>query len=880
MGPSMRSGSVAGRDSSTSNVGSTPFSLGVLLAIVIGGSAAVCIGGAFFCVWLSRKRAAKRRDLDYVDASEAFPHDDADSTGTRAQSPRRLQKRPSHSPEKRRSTRNSFLHSFSVPVLSPMFGNDNNFGPIRTKGGESLTRLRSSSWIDEDAIHGPKVKRHGTHGRKSIRDSWPLRSLLPGSPTVPKVQLEHHPGPYTRARSSLSASTVSMPSMPVRQLPEPPKPAHLRPADPQASMGVPYVYEDFHQEQSADVAQKSSPTRSHTRNISTDSTLSEILRSTEKRLQEGGGSGRRTTRSTISPTRSLRAAQAESGDESASWHMRSRTPSPAKSAPNMPYPTAPSHAKQLSQASANSEADSIFDAYGDSSPERNDVPTALTSPSRVRRGEQDKSRHRHVSTSSSASSTLSTVYSEIEVPGDRNRIPAVPTNMPEEVGKIIMARAAAQGDPFISSNSPGSMGRPLQMATPPRALPLHGTAPRFQPSSAKTFSSLPLGGDWERSPASKDGTKSLDATPTHSRFAMPERETSEDLSRHDSSRSQVVYPPPLRLNSTSQKFEPKSVSPNTDTLNRPGVLITSPTTPGLGLGRVRVHKVAEVVPPPHNLRPICSSPTLGREGSPTEDDTLPPLPGSPELRLIGQRKITANPASPTAGEKSPQLGRMRGSIRIVSAASSIYSQFPEETTGNVKSPVEKPSDPNWARVPLSHENKDNLQVASTIGELRRMNSAVSAYSAASSYYSATSNQDAETVPLPVLRGGGCSPSRKGGGTRRYLELGSNNNSPRSTLKTGCGLDQAGEADEQKENAPEPGKVSIISMPRIEVEMHSTPGTKRKRASGYSSGAPQFQTPRKTAKNRLSERISTAAIMEDSPGLYDRDGFLICSPPKT
>ncbi|KAJ2974291.1 hypothetical protein NUW58_g8704 [Xylaria curta] len=62
-----------------------------------------------------------------------------------------------------------------------------------------------------------------------------------------------------------------------------------------------------------------------------------------------------------------------------------------------------------------------------------------------------------------------------------------------------------------------------------------------------------------------------------------------------------------------------------------------------------------------------------------------------------------------------------------------------------------------------------MRVTNAVAELRRMNSQVSCVSAHST---ATTNITSPT--LPALRGGGCSPGKKGatGGAKNYLSLGS------------------------------------------------------------------------------------------------------------
>ncbi|KAI1365870.1 hypothetical protein F5Y08DRAFT_164849 [Xylaria arbuscula] len=100
------------------------------------------------------------------------------------------------------------------------------------------------------------------------------------------------------------------------------------------------------------------------------------------------------------------------------------------------------------------------------------------------------------------------------------------------------------------------------------------------------------------------------------------------------------------------------------------------------------------------------------------------------------------------------------SLGNVSEDSSAYSQ--DEDKHDRLAPL-MPFHPATA-------GKHGMRVTSAVAELRRMNSQVSCVSG---YSTATTNIGGDVSPtLPALRGGGCSPGKKGaGGAKNYLSLG-------------------------------------------------------------------------------------------------------------
>lgn len=150
-----------------------------------------------------------------------------------------------------------------------------------------------------------------------------------------------------------------------------------------------------------------------------------------------------------------------------------------------------------------------------------------------------------------------------------------------------------------------------------------------------------------------------------------------------------------------------------------------------------------------------------------------------------------------------------------------------------------------------HAPRDSIQAS--IAQLRRMNSAVSSYSTA---HSATGDEGSPT--LPALRGGGISPTKKGGlrGSQNYLSIDVNKSSPRNTRSTVLERAQTLEMAAQKERESR-------ELDRTSPRAQSSPTAKHSHTKSsqdiptpdrafYSSAAlsatPVLVTPTKTSKN--------------------------------
>lgn len=365
--------------------------------------------------------------------------------------------------------------------------------------GDGRVCRRKPSWIDEDALHGPKVGAGrglsrgvelagGAGGkRKKSRGSWPMRNR---APTLPRLHHTIHGYPYlmsgardgsseallgeSQFRTTLAATGMDYAQLRAssRILPELPKPALIanrdrRVARPSVSMGYVYGVSKIPQPiVSSPVSPgrltPTTPTRHRGRQRSTDSTLHDILRSTEERLREGSVPATiRSRRATASPPRAS-LDEVSRPREYGVPLSRSRTPSPKKTASKQLF--TPGHKRQGSHQSVSSETDSIG---GEECPD-SDAPAGLTSPSRnQRKSGAEKPVLQAQSVRTSLSSELSTLYSEDEMPDEVKRAIMPLEGLVVQPQQAASVRPPSMNDPFITAPLPLSVSRPSSIGAWP-----------------------------------------------------------------------------------------------------------------------------------------------------------------------------------------------------------------------------------------------------------------------------------------------------------------------------------------------------------------------------------------------------------------------------
>lgn len=864
-------------------------STGSLATIVVFSTVFFLGGVAFIGLYLARRRARNSESKQEESSLDHSYHDVEDSTTTRRN---KLQKKKKEWPLIFEATEiMSPIHHTAPPQIPPLFTKQTSFSSFfgklsPTKSTKTTKSWKQTTWIDEENLHGPKMSDvRDVNGQPFSRDSWPLYTFTP--PTMPTVTSEHvHPyyrGLYQQRQMTQAQIVASQPyitSAGPRQLPLPPRPALVTSNWVASTMGPPggyYSLQDFVKHgppPTTDVPQKTAPqstqnrsqsrSRSHSRHrpsrqSSTDSVLSEILKSTEQRLADRSPSktrpGTATSKSGDTSSRETLVARSDKLSEDTAFCQLCRccSASPTKPNPNpdqppLPATSAPSHQRGGSDSSAFGHKRGGSDSSAVSEPDSlidtdfQIIPAGLTSPSRTPKS-QGTPDH---SPAASASSGLPTLYSESEAEEDKAHegSPLRPTIYQ----RTTMARSMSRdrNDPFTSpAASPTrpttSRGLPqpqfrsgLQAAkdaTSPIALQTRYTA---QLQEVAASSSPP-----QQSPqAAYLNLLPLDlyqlCTPPRQSIAV---RSPTIVSADPDTQVQSVHPKKRMTGIFGTHSTPTSSPPPVPSLPK------QPPSPTQQPAAAR----PKAYPPPHSLKPKGSSPTLGghypSRTSPTTTTTSTnssPSGATPK----GPRPLADNP--PSSGNRTLLSTPIRGpTIRLraasnTSQSSSVYSQD-TATTFTFTPPV--PTNPY-----------PSPPVVSTVAALRRMNSAVSNVSGTSNASDGGGNgggggpgSATQSPTLPRLnrfgsgRGGGnVTGVRRGrhrrgnAGSRNYLGL-------LEVGKRGSKMDVLvwDEKGRDKENKKETGE---------EEEGEEKRGrTKEWRDS------------------------------KDSLGLYDEDGFLISSP---
>ncbi|KAK5662980.1 hypothetical protein OQA88_6392 [Cercophora sp. LCS_1] len=467
-------------------------SLGALITIVISGTLATVALAVFLGLWYSRRRAVRkahgqRGQSPSVDGDYAFDGEPHDAPG----GSRKLRKVGSSSSNLNEA--NSVGQIRHGPLIPRSISAHFTRTPSRNwQPGPDRSNSRRNPWVDEDALHGPEMcSRPKGSKRSKIRDSWPMNTR---APTLPRLYHTVHGYPEDRQReNSLLGinhvrTTYGQLRMYSRVLPEPPRPAHLANHTRQhtrsvssASQGYTLVDPQQHQRMIPTIV-TTSPTRSLPRTPSkmgrkpsTDSTLTEILKSTEKRLQEGKNK-LMTSPDRMGTAGTSRECLLDHHEDTVTEELlpltcsptEPKTPIPRKKAPGQPVTI--SHQRQMSDTSMMSESDTLLDELLFEVPEG---PTGLTSPSRHhQKPGPERQPERQValvqSTRSSVSSALSTVYSEDERSEGIRTNNNTPSGVASNNIQSIMVSPESMADPFspmssLPSNRPTtSLGWPTK----------------------------------------------------------------------------------------------------------------------------------------------------------------------------------------------------------------------------------------------------------------------------------------------------------------------------------------------------------------------------------------------------------------------------------
>lgn len=670
--------------------------------------------------------------------------------------------------------------------------------------------------------------------RASIRESWPLKTPSPTLPHLPHFggsdgrqvgaaehesvalfQYKNHDGadsdhrlvPNLPPPLSAAAKQRNGQLSPPRQLPKPPSQAllaanastaGLRPvgsfygaglavSDSPRNRGLSYYkYEDTDQP----VKRTGSPHSKTERGVgvgtgvvgprgrgpSADSTMTQILKDTEKRLQGGTATGvaRRNRSSSSPPKREPGLGLGPGAVTVALVRSRSRTPSPTK-ASRVPHVGAPSHVRQGSQASFVSEPDSLFD-----DPPPTLLYHGLTSPSRSKPSPQTSPHKRRpslVPSFASSASSLSTIHSETEEGALTPNTTAPNSSIPFGMNQI-----GGLGDPFMPSktSTPASKKAPGSAS---RGAPDSGIRPSRRDKDLHAMSDSPL------SPVTGN-IRSPDTTPTRGGNRNVQGASKAPTPQSQRNRSSVTHmPAPARGDNPSGNAHKRMPSDERAAATIPNLSLTIPS--GRGNPTPLVKRLSDLAPP---FRSRDQTPEVAHAH---------PSPALSNARLSSVYDFYADMSEPSnmvkINNNSHDNNRRRagGEVRMVSSSASISSSLYSDTGAaerererqnaalsrismllnrDVMGPSTRPK-PTVRVVSQDYfphgihgvgNTNSDPRVSATVAELRRMNSQVSSYStAAASTYSDMSSSAAVAAVRPESV---VPPRSKGAAARNYHAL--------------------------------------------------------------------------------------------------------------
>ncbi|CAH0058878.1 unnamed protein product [Clonostachys solani] len=851
---------------------SSGLGLGWLLAIGLGGGLLLCVAIGLLFTWWYKRRFKPTDMVVYANA----PNPSSERPQQFFSGKRGFLSESSFS-------RMSSRLSMTLPPVLPPLPTYNSF----TNGAGK--RERGRSWVDEEALHGPRVR------RLSFRDSWFSKDeWLSGSPTLP--DLEEPP------REKLAQAPPNNQKIEVQKRQVPINESHTDPdllsltALPRGRPRIPPLM----------------PIRAY----ATESDLRDILASTEQRLRDGSSlspekNSRKSPKRGGSPTKTGSPCKTpRSGRTVVSSHSNGRmTPSPSKRGSQPPGTPTPvrTHSRNASITSIGSVANSLIRQ----ATAELELPGGMSSPSRLRgqewtapqqkqqpipqpqfqpqhhwqqgamRGssgrdtrQQEEEYLRRVSIESEASSALSTLYSVGE---------------PEEE-----VRRTETDDPFVVKGTretrPQLTGpRPLRRAktiaglqifdesavpAPLRTVSVNArTALRPQSDQPKmTTSLIPVSSTRLPPPSNSDFRNQEEVRP---KSAMTPEMTSRSLFlSSESSEASLVSCSVHSVESNTSDEEEQTVTPKAENFPRPAGYRSDSSSPeSYSTPMKRGGPVADVG--------LSSSPLEGRQVlSMLVASTQPKreLPVPPSCVRANSCIIQPGPSS------RPTSNYMAISPPPISRSGSVSSSVYDVEFSHEDQHTELPRGLGSTMSIRGHS------VGSTIAELRRTNSVVSSYSVTSLASTFLSDTAAESASVPSIRGtGGSSPLRTNSksaaaGNRNYLSLGGMNalkgnrevrQQQSSVARSRSALTGLEKTEANKEN-------QVVNLRTVRFETLDHP---REGRLGPSSTVPLPNTTSIAPGSSAGDQARRAQPQHqsnqsiESTGLYDKDGFLIPSPEK-
>ncbi|KAL5603009.1 hypothetical protein FOBRF1_010542 [Fusarium oxysporum] len=839
--------------------------LGWILTFSIGGAILLFAAIGFLLTWRVKSR-------DKEDATTVYQVSENVEDHRRSIFTKRLVKR------KYAMSRSVSRLSLSLPPVLPPLPTYNSFTFFSGNG----KRGRSSSWVEEDRFHGPRVSRSRRDSLFS-RDGW-----LGRAPTIPTLMTDDD---LEKAQGSQELEQGI--KVQKRQSAETLKPSKTAPELPMP-------------EDEAQTSPVRAPSRARVRASVTDTDLRDILRSTEQRLRDGTSrspsknsrssptkrspqkiSSVRSTPRKNSPTKTPHSHKTISSEDSTNTTGTVRIsripPSPTKRATIHVVPT-DAQSRQVSTSSIGSAANSLIAE----ATQELVLPGGLSSPSRMRgrqwdapedpspekQNPQKKTSHkqsakedspdRRASQDSQASSSLSTLYS---------------ANDPEEKD---------QPDPFVERKTPGFMssesrgslfgnrashkrGRNLSISIP-GGQSIFNTTGQLRPSFVSTQA---VGG------------------PPISSYLQPPPERFQRNDTYSRDQDGIALAFPVSNSYTSILTPSVTTTEGDSTLSLGNRMSESPkpevperVRPLLQENR---HSVA-TVPSPSTM---TSSPF-------DEQDMLSLLMGTAPKRALPEppkhiaqvdQIVMPKPVSPMPRREFSQHLR-----QMSSTANTIYHDEP---------PVDSPSaistgSPLRRSISRSKKDMPNLapptvpsmgSLGNSIMELRRMNSMVSSYSG-NSLGSSVNEPDSPTLPMLNLTSSfsrrtinPVTPRASMSGRQNYLNLGSPNKNSSGSVVPPMPTRPLPQSRSNRSNLGVEIREDDIDEGKENQEPSSTSSGLRETRRSANMGRDTrdlSRAPSKTKLGTVSELIAESKRDSkrksvDSIGLYDADGFLKSSP---
>ena len=767
------------------------------------------------------------------------------------------------------------------------------------------------------------------------------RPTLKTSQTAPELLMQDGDEP-SRGRSRFAGPMQRWAQQQQLQAPKQPAPTH-QPAMKQQSQQQ--QQDQYQLQQNRHQLQQQYLYQHRVRGWATETDLRDILMSTEQRLRDGTSrSPVKTPRSSpaktrASPTKTPRGCATGSSTKTAGR----LTPSPSKMNLLAGSPTAANvDNRNVSASSASSAADSLIRV----ATEELDLPGGLSSPSRHHQQEWDApprydlrqkqehqqqqvqqhprkqhqqppQRRRSNSLESHASSCLSTLYSVGE-PEEEDEV---------EGGKTLAAQY--DDDPFVETRR------------------IHQQQLLFKKSSAET---------WQQQQQELTGPRPLRRTQTvgggsfsgeivdESAIPAPLRtmsvnshlgRTSRQGSDKRNSRLSLVLQPPqwtqsedVKPKTSSLLVVPKRMS-LTEAPSETSIVSDSAYTDvsvgdSVGDSSEETIKLAVDVPAHRRVGSSVSSATTATNNgwswhlsstTPSEREVLSMLrqAGQPKRDLpVPPFQITLNDDTLMPAPLSPKAKNQQHSSTVSKRVSTISNSSSNYSLNSAGEDGDKDTDAKADLPSRRITSSGGLggaflgaahSVGNTVAELRRMNSFVSSYSAASmaSFFGETL---AESSTLTSLRGGGFSPTTddaatEAAGKRNYLNLGRRSLSPAKEKRKRSSMVEPQVKREQPPPRPRSGHARTQSRWSIPVlrDIKDHDGGKENRAPnprtvrfdipsgpGLRGGHPivNLPPPTSTSPTRNTRGMTPVQVKRssaDSLGLYDKDGFLKSSPER-